>query len=251
MLPFKEKNNQIVFLNPNELNPAAGMLPGTAQQFSNAAGGVNRADIHFKNFGPRIGFAYAFNEKTVVQAGYNIAYLNGGSYEYGTSKVATTYGNLLLGSFQVSSNGTAAPAYGSWDTRPLPAPPATSVGPQLGIGTRIEAFDPKTSGIAPYLQQWNINLQRQIPWNTFLQVAYIGNTHFAFRGSLILPARAMLPSCFRTEPCSGRASLAPPPSPPGSRTRIPTFLTTLARTPPSHVRSHPFRSTTRSSTTSI
>ncbi len=189
MLPFKEKNNQIVFLNPNELNPAAGMLPGTAQQFSNAPGGVNRADIHFKNFGPRIGFAYAIDDKTVVQGGYNIAYLNGGSYEYGTSKVATTYGNLLLGSFQVSSNGTATPAYGSWDTRPLPAPAASKVGPSLGIGTRIEAFDPKNSGIAPYLQQWSVNVQRQIPWNTFLQVAYIGNHVLRLPGQLDPPSQ--------------------------------------------------------------
>ena len=128
MLPFTEKNNQIVFLDPNGINPAAGGLPGIATRFSNAAGGVNRADIDYKNFGPRLGVAYAINEKTVIQAGFNISYLNGGSYEYGTSKVATQYGN--------------------------------------------------------HLQQWNANLQREMPWNTFFQIAYIGNHAVRVPGQL-------------------------------------------------------------------
>ncbi len=184
MLPFTEKKNQIVFLNQTALNPLAGNLPGVANQFSNASGGVNRADIHFKNFGPRIGFAYAVNSRTVIQAGYNVAYLNGGSYEFGTSKVATSYGNLLQGSFTANSTGGVTPGYGSWDTQPLPAPAAATISPALGIGTTIRAFDPVGSGRPPYLQQWNVNVQHQLPWNTFLQVAYIGNRALHLDGQL-------------------------------------------------------------------
>ncbi len=184
MLPFVEKRNQIVFLNQGATNPLAGGLPGVATQFSSAPQGVTRADIHFKNFGPRLGFAYAINDKTVIQAGYNLAYLNGGAYEYGTSKVATSYGNLLQGVFSSNSTGGVAPSYGSWDTRPLPAPAAIPLGPALGIGTTIRAFDPRGSGRAPYLQQWNFNVQRQLPWNTFLQVAYIGNRALHLDGQL-------------------------------------------------------------------
>ena len=129
------------------------------------------------------------NDKTVIQAGYNIAYLNGGAYEYGTSKVATTYGNLLQGSYRASSVGNTTPAYGSWDTKPLPAPPNSAVTPSLGIGSRIEAFDPKHAGRPPYLQQWNFNVQRQLPWNTFLQVAYIGNHALHLPGQLNPPGQ--------------------------------------------------------------
>ena len=188
-LPFTENSNQIVFLNPNAPNPAAGNIPGIATQFSNAKGGITRADIHYKNFGPRIGVAYSINDKTVIQAGYNIAYLNGGAYEYGTSKVATTYGNLLQGSFTASSIGNTQAAYGNWDTRPLPAPANQQVGPTLGLGQRIEAFDPKSAGRMPYLQQWNVNVQRQLPWNTFLQVAYIGNHGLHLPGQLNPPSQ--------------------------------------------------------------
>lgn len=175
MLPFKETQDQIIFLNQTTPNPAAGNLPGVAQRFSSGSGGVDRADIHFRNFGPRLGFAYALNNKTVIQAGYNLAYLNAGAYEYGTSKVATSYGNLLQGSFTRNSTGGITPGYGSWDTNPIPSPANATVGPSLGIGTRIQAFDTARSGRAPYLQQWNVNVQRQLPWNTFLQVAYVGN----------------------------------------------------------------------------
>ena len=149
-----------------------------------------RADIHFKELRPPpIGLAYSINDKTVIQAGYNIAYLNGGSYEYGTSKVATTYGNLLQGSYFASSIGGTTPAYGSWDARALPAPPKESVGPSLGLGSRIEAFDPVQAGRLPYLQQWNFNVQRQLPWNTFLQVAYIGNHGLHLPGQLDPPSQ--------------------------------------------------------------
>ena len=184
MVPFAETKNQIVYLNPLELNTAAGYLPGTAQRFSNAPGGVNRADISFRNFGPRFGFAYEVDQKTVIQGGFNIAYLNGGAFEYGTSKVATSYGNLLQGSFIANSTGGIAPGYGSYDARPLPAPPSAPISAALGVGTEIHAFDPKRDGAPPYLEQWSVNVQRQLPWNTFLQIAYLGNHAVHLNGQL-------------------------------------------------------------------
>ncbi len=188
LLPFTENNNQIVYLNPTGLNSAAGNLPGVAAKFGTCASpicsGATRADIHFRNFGPRLGFAYAVNDKTVVQAGYNFAYLNAGAYEYGSSKVAVSYGNLLQGSFTRNSTGGTTPGYGQWDGNPLPAPTPVAVGPSLGIGNTIRALDLVNAGRAPYLQQWNVNVQRQLPWNTFLQVAYIGNRAIHLDGQL-------------------------------------------------------------------
>ena len=184
MLPFREKSNQIVYLNPTAANPAAGNLPGVANRFGTGNGQIDRADIHFRNFGPRIGFAYQLTPKTVIQAGYNIAYLNGGAYEYGTSKVATSYGNLLQGVFTRNSTGGVNPSYGSWDANPLPAPPSQNVTAATGIANTIRAFNPSTAGRAPYLQQWNFNYQRQLPWNTFVQVAYVGNRALHLDGQL-------------------------------------------------------------------
>ena len=187
MLPFTETNNQIVYLNSTGANSAAGNLPGIAAKFGSdcvICSGVTRADIHFRHFGPRLGLAYALNNSTVVQAGYNISYLNGGAYEYGTSKVAQSYGNLLQGSFTRNSTNGNTPGYGKWDNNPLPAPAAAPLGPSTGIGNTINAFDPANSGLAPYLQQWSVNVQRQLPWNTFFQAAYIGNHAVHLNGQL-------------------------------------------------------------------
>ncbi len=230
MLPFKEANNQIVFLDPNGRNPAAGNLPGIATRFSNAPRGVDRADISFRNFGPRIGFAYAVNDKTVIQAGFNIAFLNGGAFEFGTSKVATSYGNLLQGSFTANSTGGTTPGYGSYDAHPLPAPPQAGVGPRLGIGTEIRAFDPQRAGAPPYLQQWNVNVQRQLPWNTFLQVAYVGNHAVHLNGQLN-PISQPDPSILRYGPLLQQSINSPAARAAGIVSPYPNFSNDLGGNP--------------------
>lgn len=175
-VPFTENNNLVVFLNPTTPNPAAGNLPGAATQLGNCTGcaGYTRADTHYTHFGPRFGLAYQINTKTVLQGGFSVAFLNGGAYEYGTSKVAVNYGNLLVGTFTRLSTGNNSSAYGSWDSSVLVNPPTTPFSPSLGVGTQINAFN-RNDGFAPYTQQWNVNLQRQLPKDIFLTLAWVGN----------------------------------------------------------------------------
>jgi hypothetical protein len=178
-VPFTENNNLIVFFDPNNPrnNPAADGIPGAMTKFGNCNGcaGYDRAYIHWGHFGPRLGFAYEINSKTVLQGGYSVAFLNGGAYEYGTAKVAVNYGNLLVGSFARNSSGGIASSYGSWDANVLPNPAPTPFSPTLGIGgTQIDAFS-SNDGYAPYSQQWNVNVQRELPYDMFVRVAYVGN----------------------------------------------------------------------------
>lgn len=181
-VPFTENNNLIVFFNPKGTDPAAigpnGPLPGAASKFGSCTGcaGFNRGDIHYTHIGPRLGFAYELNQKTVLQAGFSVAFLDGGAYEYGTNKVAVNDSNLLTGSFARSSLGnTNSSAYGSWDTNIMPNPAATPFSTGLGGGLQIEAFDKTKDGYAPYSQQWNVNIQRELPYNMFLTAAWVGN----------------------------------------------------------------------------
>ncbi len=183
MVPFTENNNQIVFLNPNGTDPAAINLAGqpiagAANEFGNGfagAAGYTRAQTHFGHFGPRLGFAYELDSKTVVQGGFSIAFLDGGAYEYGTNKVAINNGQLLTGLFNRARTGSNVSSYGSWDTQMLPLVQPTPFSPGLGGGQQIEAFDPAHDGYAPYSQQWGINVQRQLPFKTFLTAAWVGN----------------------------------------------------------------------------
>src|SRR6202035_274610 len=156
-------HNQIVFFDSKIPNPAAGGLPGAVTQFGNCSGcaGFDRAYIRWNHFSPRIGASYALNNKTVLQAGFSWNYLDGGAYEYGTSKVAVNYANLLTGSFHRNSTGSTTPGFGSWDSNILPDPALTPFSPSLGIGQQINAFS-ANDGIAPYVLAWNIGIQREL-----------------------------------------------------------------------------------------
>jgi hypothetical protein len=175
--PFTENDNNIVFFDPAKPGTFPGTsIPGSATKFGNCTGcaGYDRADIHFTHFGPRLGFAYQLTRKTVVQGGFSIAFLNGGAYEYGTSKVAVNYNKLLVGSFTKNSTNGLSSSFGSWDTNTIPNPTATPFNPGLGAGTQINVMS-KSYGYAPYSQQWNVNLQRDLGWNTLITAAYVAN----------------------------------------------------------------------------
>jgi hypothetical protein len=176
MVPFTAVGNDIVFLNPTTPNPGAGGLLGAATEFGNCSGcaGYDRAKIRWNHLSPRVGFSYAFNSKTVLQGGFAQNYLDGGAYEYGTSKVAVNYGNLLTGSFHRNSTGTTSPGFGSWDSNILPIPASTPFSPDLGIGQQIDAFSP-TDGLAPYVLAWNIGIQRELPHSLLLKANYAAN----------------------------------------------------------------------------
>jgi hypothetical protein len=177
-VPFTENNNLIVYFDQDNpgTDPAAGGIPGGLTKFGNCTGcsGYDRASTHFGHIGPRLGFAYKLDNKTVVQGGLDVAFLNGGAYEYGTNKVAVNYGNLLTGAFARNSTGSNQSSFGSWDTNAIPAPAATPFSPGIGDGLEVDAFS-KNDGYAPYSQQWNINLQRELPWNVFVMAAWAGN----------------------------------------------------------------------------
>ena len=127
------------------------------------------------------------NNKTVVQSGFYLAYLQGGAYSFGTTRVAQQYTNLLAGSFTSGSTGTSTPGYGSWDAAPVPYPQATPFSPFLGNGNFVRQLDIKKSGTAPYSQAWSLNVQRELPWDMFLMVAYLGNREIHLPSSLNQP----------------------------------------------------------------
>ncbi len=177
MVPFTERDNQIVYADASLPNPGADGRLGAATKFGNCAGcsGITRADIHWRNFQPRVGLAYSLNQKTVARAGFFMTSLVGGAYEYGTSQSASEMSSLLAGEFLRSSTGSSTPGFGVWDGNPLPLPQPTPFSPSIANGGVIFAFNPKIDGRAPYVSAWNASLQRELPWNMFITASYVGN----------------------------------------------------------------------------
>jgi hypothetical protein len=189
LVPFTEDHNNIVYVDRTEPNPGAAGLPGAATKFGNCTGcsGITRAAIHWKDFQPRLGISYQLSPKTVLQAGGYITYLNGGAYEFGTAFTASFMSSPLQGSFLRSSTGSSTPGYGSWDTQKLPSPAPTPFSPTVANGAEIFDFPANqrnaptdldsttTVGTAPYDEAWNAGVQREMPWDTFVTVSYVGN----------------------------------------------------------------------------
>jgi hypothetical protein len=181
--PFLENNNNVTFFDPNSPNANA-VNPATGQPLLGAAAilgtcstcvGYRRADIHWKDFSPRVGLAYKLTPKTVVLAGYSINFLDEGPYEFGNNKLSVDYGSLSAGQIQVNSNGSNVPAYGIWDNKPLGVPSLASFSPTAFNGTGPLYQFSKDPGPNAYIQMWSGGIQRELPNNMLLSVSYIGN----------------------------------------------------------------------------
>jgi hypothetical protein len=180
--PFTEEHNNVVFFDPNRANPGA-INPANGQPLLGAAtqlgtcplcAGFNRADVQLKHFSPRIGLAYKLNDKTVILTGFALLTLEDGAYEFGTTKIANNYGQLLVGAFAANSTGTAVPSF-QWDATQIPNPPPTPLSPTVANATgNLHVFN-RTTATAPYSQSWNFGVQRELPYNMFLSVSYVGN----------------------------------------------------------------------------
>jgi hypothetical protein len=181
--PFTEKGDNVLFFDPTVSNPGAitpGGTPllGAANKLGNCAAcaGYRRANIDWKNFSPRLGFAYRLSAKSVVLGGFAINYLDGGAYEYGTNKIAVNYGSLLGGIFNVNSLGSNIPGYGQWDGQSIPVPSATQFTNRGFLNSTgvLRQFG-RNPGRLPYTESWNVGYQRELPSQMFLSVAYVGN----------------------------------------------------------------------------
>ena len=81
--PYHEAQARYSFLNPNIANPITGN-PGALQFAGNYGGAgvscgcVTPVNTYWKNFGPRLGFAYAADDKTVFRGGWGELYAHAG-----------------------------------------------------------------------------------------------------------------------------------------------------------------------------
>src|SRR5271155_1035538 len=181
--PFLESANNVTFFDPTSpnalaINPATGSpLLGAASKLGDCAGcaGYRRADIHWKDFSPRVGLAYKLTPKTVILAGYSVNFLDEGPYEFGNNKLSVDYGSLSAGQIQVNSNGTNVPSYGVWDNNPLGAPSLASFSPTAFNATGPLYEFSKDPGPNAYIQMWSAGVQRELRGNMLLSVSYIAN----------------------------------------------------------------------------
>lgn len=156
--PFTETQNHIADLDvsPGYTN-AVVVLPGQTGPYSGYfPNSLVRADRN--NFAPRIGLAWRAAKQTVVRAGYGINYNLG---QYG----AFVRNFAFQPPFALTATNISS----------LSDPLTLENGfPSAIPGTVTNNFAVEPSYKLPYVQVWNLDVQRQLPWGIQLNVGYNG-----------------------------------------------------------------------------
>jgi hypothetical protein len=174
--PEREAHGNTSNISLTQPNPGAGNLPGTLVFAGNGAGrngNVNErwANIWKKDFGPRIGFAWApamFNNKMVFRGGYGIFYGNLQYADFGgfnrTGFQANPAFNSVNGFDPALQIDAGLPSY--------PVPP--NLDPTQLNFTGPQYTDP-SYGRPPMSQNWSVEVQRELAPDMILDVAYVGS----------------------------------------------------------------------------
>jgi trimeric autotransporter adhesin len=166
---MQERNNQLtVGFDRNAASPL--VVPGMNLRGGLVYAGVNGAptqqttSVNTK-FGPRIGFAFSMNDKTTIRGGYGIFW----------APQAFTFSVTGLGALGFSSVSTVAS--GATLSNPFPnglvQPSGSSRGLLTNVGTAVDFVD--TDRGAPYVQQYSLDIQRELPGGVTTTLSYVGS----------------------------------------------------------------------------
>jgi Carboxypeptidase regulatory-like domain len=211
--PWSERFDRMSYFNPSATNATVtGCNPGTdglgvagSPCIGDAAlvgTGVNptrnNIPLDKREFSPRVGFAYSWDQKTVIRGGYGVFFIpnyvsfglnpdndvvslattpftnsrNGGLTPYAT---LDGYNCTLTGS---TFTGFACAQSGPFGNAGISLPPGRNATPSTSAFVAANGspnLAPYTSPKPGYVQQWNFDLQRELPGGFFADIAYAGS----------------------------------------------------------------------------
>jgi hypothetical protein len=174
-LPFPFRDKDPLRLSAADLttpNPAAGGRPG-AYLFGNDAL-VPAADK--KEFGPRLSLAYQLNQKTVIRAGFAIIYAQTNAMAQG----GLQFGNDFQSGFSFTQNLTnttngALPVFLLDSGYPAFNGTLPTTDPGINVGGTADLYQ-AAGKKQSYVQSWQLSVQRELPYQNFLDIAYVANS---------------------------------------------------------------------------
>jgi hypothetical protein len=175
--PRTERYNRMNYFDPAVKSPLADVVPG----FANLRGGLvfvgangngpYQYNWDRNNLAPRIGFAYQLNDKTVLRGGWGNVY---GSSPQAAQGTVGPYGFRVQTSWVGSlDNITPYNLFSNPFPQGFAVPPGSAAGLVTGAGGVIQADLRNT--VTPYTMQYNFNVQRQLPFDSLIEVGYVGN----------------------------------------------------------------------------
>ena len=178
-VPRTERFDRLAIFRFDAPSPIAGRVAG----FPNLRGAMDfvdednrrQAPTDRNNWGPRFGFAYNLTDKTVVRGAYGVFFSASALQAAGHTGTAGMEGFRSSTPFVTSLDGRTPL---NFLENPFPDgfnfPTGKSLGAEtfLGLGVSESVF---VDDANPYIQQWNFNLQREMPGSVVFEAAYIGS----------------------------------------------------------------------------
>jgi outer membrane receptor protein involved in Fe transport len=183
--PWTERYNRIADFNFTAPSPL--QVPGlqlVGGLFYPGVGDTPRGQFNAdrKNLGPRFGYAYTLNKSTVLRGGYGIFFapITGGGYNGSAVPIS---GFQSSSAMNPSTDGITPTNYMS-NAFPdgFVRAPGNTQGLATLLGQSVTGMDRDRH--TPYAQQWNFDIQRTLPLNLLLDVAYAGSRGLRLFGSL-------------------------------------------------------------------
>jgi hypothetical protein len=156
----------------SRVNPVTGELLVAGV---NASKNLN-LDNDYLNLSPRIGMAYSLNDKTVIRTGFSMFYANfwvdnGEIVQYPGYTGSRSFTDPGAGRAQPFTFSQGFPIEGAAEVlNPLESFANATVANPL----RVSAVTYQSSAELPYTMQWSFSVQRELGFNTALDVSYIG-----------------------------------------------------------------------------
>lgn len=169
--PREEARGFLRGFDPDVANPAAGGRRGAVVS---ALGSGPLTSPNFglvkpdkTNFGPRLGFAYSLNDRTVVRGGYGIYYAPVVYNDFGNTGAL----GFSPGSVNINGGLDAGITLENYPNIPAANPTDQAVG-QLDR-TDLDFFDKNFK--AGRTVQYSLDIQRQLPYKLAIQVGFTGS----------------------------------------------------------------------------
>jgi hypothetical protein len=127
-----------------------------------------------RNLAPRFGFAYNLGDSMVFRGGYGIFYSN--SWGNGRNNNAMPQTGFICSTPAATSLDNGLTPYALL-SNPFPTGFCSATGSSAGLLTNLgqSLFILDRNAKQPYVQTWNFDIQRKLPWNTVGEVAYSGS----------------------------------------------------------------------------
>ena len=180
-VPRVESHNDTSNFSPTTPNPGAGGRPGAMVFGTNCHCNTRWADTYYKDFGPRFGFAWTpsrFNNGLVVRGGYGIYY---------APLLYTDFGGNQQQGYSATPSFSSPDAFSAafnW-TNGFPATPAPPfLDPTLLNGQSGANYIAPQYGRPGMIQNWSIQVQKQLGKDMVATVGYVGSTANHLRSAI-------------------------------------------------------------------